>query len=74
MQLQELHKAAQHKRELELLKIKEQQEENAKVAFKQSEEGQGLASWIAKQRAVWEARSDRLTAYVESLHQQEQPQ
>ena len=29
-------------------------------------------SWLADQRALWEARSDRLAAYVESLHAKEQ--
>ena len=30
--------------------------------------------WIAEQRALWEARSDRMAAFVERLHhQQEQP-
>lgn len=28
--------------------------------------------WIAEQRALWEARSDRMAAFVERLHQQEQ--
>ena len=27
--------------------------------------------WLAEQRAVWEARSDRMVAFVEGLHQQE---
>jgi DNA-binding transcriptional ArsR family regulator len=26
--------------------------------------------WIAEQRAVWEGRTDRMAAYVESLHKQ----
>lgn len=29
--------------------------------------------WMAEQRAIWESRSDRLTAYVESLHRKENP-
>ena len=29
--------------------------------------------WIAGQRAMWEARSDRMVEFVERLHQQEQP-
>lgn len=29
--------------------------------------------WIADQRALWEARSDRLAAFVEDLHPQETP-
>lgn len=28
--------------------------------------------WIAEQRAMWEARSDRMVAFVERLHQEEQ--
>ena len=28
-------------------------------------------AWIAVQRAAWEARSDRMTAFAERLHQQE---
>ncbi|MGC3965732.1 MAG: metalloregulator ArsR/SmtB family transcription factor [Rhodocyclaceae bacterium] len=28
--------------------------------------------WIAEQRAMWEARSDRMVEFVERLHQQEQ--
>ncbi|WP_186200877.1 ArsR/SmtB family transcription factor [Burkholderia gladioli] len=28
--------------------------------------------WLAEQRAMWEARSDRMVAFVERLHQQEQ--
>ena len=28
-------------------------------------------TWIAEQRALWEARSDRLSAYVQSLHAKE---
>ncbi|KWR88488.1 ArsR/SmtB family transcription factor [Cupriavidus sp. IDO] len=28
--------------------------------------------WIAEQRAVWEARSDRMVEFVERLHQEEQ--
>ncbi|GAA0828243.1 ArsR/SmtB family transcription factor [Cupriavidus pauculus] len=27
--------------------------------------------WIAAQRAMWEARADRMVAFVENLHQQE---
>lgn len=27
--------------------------------------------WIAQQRAVWEARSDRMARFVETLHEQE---
>ncbi|WP_404993777.1 ArsR/SmtB family transcription factor [Cupriavidus pauculus] len=27
--------------------------------------------WIAAQRAMWEARADRMVAFVEKLHQQE---
>lgn len=27
--------------------------------------------WMADQRALWEARTDRMTAFVEDLHQQE---
>jgi DNA-binding transcriptional ArsR family regulator len=27
--------------------------------------------WIADQRAVWEARSDRMTRFVETLHQED---
>lgn len=27
--------------------------------------------WIAEQRATWEARSDRMTRFVETLHQEE---
>ena len=27
--------------------------------------------WIAEQRALWQARSDRMTAFAENLHQQE---
>jgi DNA-binding transcriptional ArsR family regulator len=34
--------------------------------------------WLAEQRAVWDARSDRMSAFVETLHQEdlsrEQPQ
>jgi DNA-binding transcriptional ArsR family regulator len=29
--------------------------------------------WLSEQRAIWSARSDRLAAYVEALHQQESP-
>lgn len=28
-------------------------------------------TWIARQRVMWEARTDRLEAYVETLHAQE---
>jgi DNA-binding transcriptional ArsR family regulator len=28
--------------------------------------------WIAEQRALWEARSDRMVQFVERLHQEEQ--
>lgn len=28
--------------------------------------------WMAQQRSMWEARTDRMTAYVETLQQQEQ--
>ncbi|HEL4297386.1 hypothetical protein G6F68_018615 [Rhizopus microsporus] len=28
--------------------------------------------WLAAQRAVWEARADRMVAFVETLHRQEQ--
>lgn len=28
--------------------------------------------WLAEQRAMWEARSDRMVEFVERLHQQEQ--
>jgi DNA-binding transcriptional ArsR family regulator len=28
--------------------------------------------WIAEQRALWEARSDRMTRFAEKLHQEEQ--
>lgn len=28
--------------------------------------------WLAEQRAVWEARSDRMVDFVERLHQEEQ--
>src|SRR5256885_2278302 len=27
--------------------------------------------WIAEQRATWEARSDRMAAFVENLHQED---
>ena len=33
---------------------------------------QQAEQWIAEQRALWEARSDRMVAFVEQLHQQEQ--
>lgn len=29
--------------------------------------------WLAGQRALWEARSDRMAAFAEQLHQQEHP-
>jgi DNA-binding transcriptional ArsR family regulator len=29
--------------------------------------------WIADQRALWQARSDRMATFVETLHQQEAP-
>lgn len=29
--------------------------------------------WIADQRAMWEARSDRMAAFAERLHQEEMP-
>ena len=29
-------------------------------------------AWMAQQRAMWEAHADRLEAYVETLHAQEQ--
>ena len=29
-------------------------------------------AWMAQQRAMWEAHADRLEAYVETLHTQEQ--
>lgn len=29
--------------------------------------------WIAAQRAIWEARSDRMADFAERLHQQENP-
>jgi DNA-binding transcriptional ArsR family regulator len=28
--------------------------------------------WLAEQRATWEGRSDRMTAFTEALHQEEQ--
>jgi DNA-binding transcriptional ArsR family regulator len=28
--------------------------------------------WMAEQRVMWEARSDRMAAFVETLHQKEQ--
>jgi DNA-binding transcriptional ArsR family regulator len=31
----------------------------------------GAEQWIAGQRAVWEARTDRLSAFVETLHQED---
>lgn len=39
--------------------------ELAPKAFTQAER------WLAAQRAAWEARSDRLVAFVEQRHQQE---
>ena len=27
--------------------------------------------WLGKQRAVWEARTDRMSAFVERLHQED---
>lgn len=30
-----------------------------------------VARWLAEQRAVWEARTDRLAEYVETLHAKE---
>lgn len=27
--------------------------------------------WLAQQRAIWEARSDRMAAFVENLHQED---
>ena len=27
--------------------------------------------WLAQQRAIWEARSDRMAAFVETLHQED---
>ncbi len=33
---------------------------------------QQAEQWIAEQRAMWEARSDRMAAFVERLHQEEQ--
>ena len=32
----------------------------------------GAEQWMAKQRAMWEARSDRMAAFVETLHPQEE--
>jgi DNA-binding transcriptional ArsR family regulator len=29
--------------------------------------------WLAEQRETWEARSDRMTRFVEKLHQEESP-
>jgi DNA-binding transcriptional ArsR family regulator len=29
--------------------------------------------WLAEQHATWEARSDRMAAFAEALHQQENP-
>lgn len=34
---------------------------------------QQAEQWIAEQRAMWEARSDRMVEFVERLHQEEQP-
>lgn len=31
----------------------------------------GAEQWLVAQRALWEARSDRMAAFVEDLHQQE---
>ncbi|KKJ07525.1 ArsR/SmtB family transcription factor [Burkholderia gladioli] len=31
-----------------------------------------VEQWLAEQRAMWEARSDRMVAFVERLHQEEQ--
>jgi hypothetical protein len=31
-----------------------------------------VETWLAAQRAVWEARSDRMVEFVEQLHQEEQ--
>ncbi|MEO6185982.1 MAG: metalloregulator ArsR/SmtB family transcription factor [Steroidobacteraceae bacterium] len=30
----------------------------------------GAEQWLAQQRMIWEARADRMTSYVEQLHQQ----
>ncbi|HEX5683432.1 MAG TPA: metalloregulator ArsR/SmtB family transcription factor [Ideonella sp.] len=30
-------------------------------------------SWLAEQRALWEARSDRMAGFVEHLHQEDLP-
>lgn len=30
-------------------------------------------SWLSEQRAIWEARTDRLAAHVENEHRQEDP-
>ncbi len=32
---------------------------------------QAAETWLAEQRAIWEARTDRLAAYVEALHAKE---
>jgi DNA-binding transcriptional ArsR family regulator len=29
--------------------------------------------WMAEQRAMWQARSERMAAFVETLHRKEQP-
>ena len=31
----------------------------------------GVEAWLADQQAIWEARTDRLAAYVEALHHKE---
>ena len=31
----------------------------------------GVETWLAEQQAIWEARTDRLAAYVEALHRKE---
>lgn len=31
----------------------------------------GAEQWLVDQRALWEARSDRMTTFVEDLHQQD---
>ncbi|MBN3752767.1 helix-turn-helix transcriptional regulator [Paraburkholderia sp. Tr-20389] len=31
-----------------------------------------VETWLAEQRAVWEARSDRMVEFVEHLHEEEQ--
>lgn len=74
MQLQELHKAAQHKRELELLKVKDQQEEKAKTAFAESADGQALADLherlqrnLAPKAPAGARLEDLRTSYLEQL-------